>query len=89
MAAQVAFCHLSSDFPPFFGMLVCLSPSVLYSDVMVAGGTEGALSPLSLSGFCRMKALSTRYNEAPHLVCVSLEDFELQLIRILLGIPSI
>jgi 3-oxoacyl-[acyl-carrier-protein] synthase II len=33
-------------------------------DVMVAGGTEAAISPAGMAGFCSMKALSTR-NDAP------------------------
>jgi 3-oxoacyl-[acyl-carrier-protein] synthase II len=34
------------------------------ADVMVAGGTEAAISPAGMAGFCSMKALSTR-NDAP------------------------
>ena len=34
------------------------------ADVMVAGGTEAAISPAGMAGFCSMKALSTR-NEEP------------------------
>ncbi|QDT00467.1 beta-ketoacyl-ACP synthase II [Adhaeretor mobilis] len=34
------------------------------ADVMVTGGTEAALTPIGLSGFANMKALSTR-NDAP------------------------
>ncbi|RMG41277.1 MAG: beta-ketoacyl-[acyl-carrier-protein] synthase II [Planctomycetota bacterium] len=34
------------------------------ADVMIAGGSEAALTPMALSGFARMKALSTR-NDAP------------------------
>jgi 3-oxoacyl-[acyl-carrier-protein] synthase II len=34
------------------------------ADVMVAGGTEAAISPAGMAGFCAMKALSTR-NDAP------------------------
>jgi 3-oxoacyl-[acyl-carrier-protein] synthase II len=34
-------------------------------DVVVAGGAEAAVTPLSLGGFCAMRALSTRYNDRP------------------------
>lgn len=34
------------------------------ADVMVAGGTEAAISPSAVAGFCSMKAMSTR-NEEP------------------------
>lgn len=34
------------------------------ADLMVAGGTEAALTPLGFGGFCNMKALSTR-NDCP------------------------
>jgi 3-oxoacyl-[acyl-carrier-protein] synthase II len=33
------------------------------ADVMVAGGSEAAITPMGLSGFARMNALSTRNNE--------------------------
>lgn len=33
------------------------------ADVMISGGAEAAISPLSLAGFCSMKALSTRNDE--------------------------
>ena len=32
------------------------------ADIMIAGGSEGAVTPLGLAGFCNMKALSTRNN---------------------------
>lgn len=34
------------------------------AEVMLAGGTEAAISPIAVAGFCSMKALSTR-NDAP------------------------
>jgi 3-oxoacyl-[acyl-carrier-protein] synthase II len=33
------------------------------ADVMIAGGTEASITPLSIAGFCSMKALSTRNDE--------------------------
>ena len=35
------------------------------ADVMVAGGTEGAISELGIGGFCAMRALSTKRNDEP------------------------
>lgn len=36
------------------------------ADVMIAGGTEAAITPLGFAGFCMMKALSTRNDDAEH-----------------------
>jgi len=36
------------------------------ADVMMAGGTEGVVTPLAVGGFCAMRALSTR-NDEPEL----------------------
>lgn len=35
------------------------------ADVMIAGGSEAVITPLTIGGFCAMKALSTR-NDEPH-----------------------
>jgi 3-oxoacyl-[acyl-carrier-protein] synthase II len=35
------------------------------ADVVVAGGTEGAISEFAIGGFCMLKALSTAYNDTP------------------------
>jgi len=35
------------------------------ADVMIAGGSEAAITPLSFAGFCAMKAMNTQFNDNP------------------------
>lgn len=35
------------------------------ADVMIAGGSEAAITEMGLAGFCNMKALSTKFNDTP------------------------
>ncbi len=39
------------------------------ADVAISGGTEAAITKLSVAGFCRIQALSTAYNDTPSLAC--------------------
>lgn len=35
------------------------------ADVMIAGGSEAALTPLCFAGFCALTAMATKYNDTP------------------------
>jgi 3-oxoacyl-[acyl-carrier-protein] synthase II len=35
------------------------------ADVMIAGGADASLTPLTMAGFCALRALSTAFNHAP------------------------
>eukprot|EP00002_Diphylleia_rotans_P029312 TRINITY_DN5961_c0_g1_i2.p1 TRINITY_DN5961_c0_g1~~TRINITY_DN5961_c0_g1_i2.p1 ORF type:complete len:277 (+),score=60.40 TRINITY_DN5961_c0_g1_i2:88-918(+) len=35
------------------------------ADVMLAGGTEACIGPVSFAGFCKLKALATKFNDDP------------------------
>ena len=37
------------------------------ADVMLCGSAESCIDAISINGFCRMGALSTQYNDTPHL----------------------
>jgi 3-oxoacyl-[acyl-carrier-protein] synthase II len=39
------------------------------ADVIIAGGTEAAVSRMGIAGFCSCRALSTKYNDAPENAC--------------------
>lgn len=36
-----------------------------YADVMVCGGAEAPINPLAVAGFCRLRALTTTFNDDP------------------------
>ncbi|XP_067022054.1 3-oxoacyl-[acyl-carrier-protein] synthase, mitochondrial-like isoform X2 [Acropora muricata] len=36
------------------------------ADVMVTGGVEACIVPVSMAGFCKMRALTTKFNDRPH-----------------------
>jgi 3-oxoacyl-[acyl-carrier-protein] synthase II len=39
------------------------------ADVMLTGGTEGAITEYGIGGFCQLKALSTGFNDNPQHAC--------------------
>ncbi len=39
------------------------------ADILVTGGTEGAITQLAAGGFCKIHALSTKYNDTPEKAC--------------------
>ncbi len=39
------------------------------ADVVITGGTEAAITPVAIGGFCALGALSTKYNDTPGKAC--------------------
>lgn len=39
------------------------------ADIMLAGGSEAAITQLGFAGFCAMRAMSTQYNDTPERAC--------------------
>jgi 3-oxoacyl-[acyl-carrier-protein] synthase II len=37
------------------------------ADIMICGGTEASIDPISIAGFSRMRALTTKYNDEPQI----------------------
>lgn len=35
------------------------------ADIMIAGGSEACIDPISMNGFCRLRAMSTNFNDTP------------------------
>ncbi len=76
MAAGIVSINLGLKGPSFSTVSACTTGShnigeaarhIIYGDVdvMLAGGCEKGSTPLAMSGFCALKALSTNYNDCP------------------------
>lgn len=78
MAAGIVSINLGLKGPSFSTVSACTTGShnigeaarhIMYGDVdvMLAGGCEKGSTPLAMSGFCALKALSTNHNNSPAL----------------------
>ena len=45
------------------------------ADLMLTGGTEATISPIGIEGFVACKALSTKYNDEPHLASRPFDEY--------------
>lgn len=79
MAAGLTAIHLGAKGPNSCTVTACAAGSNAigdafrlvqggYAQAMICGGTEAAITPLSMAGFASARALSTR-NDEPHLAC--------------------
>jgi 3-oxoacyl-[acyl-carrier-protein] synthase II len=78
MASGVVGIELGARGPNYAIVSACASASHAISDairilrlgeadIMVAGGSEAAITELGYAGFCSMKAMSTSFNDTPEL----------------------
>ena len=80
MAAGLTAIHLGAKGPNSCSVTACAAGSNAigdafrlvqrgYAQAMICGGTEAAVTPLSLAGFAACKALSTRNDDPLHACC--------------------
>ncbi|MFA6431993.1 MAG: beta-ketoacyl-ACP synthase II [Candidatus Margulisiibacteriota bacterium] len=77
MAAGIASIHIGAKGPNFCVVSACASGTHSIgeayktiqrgaADIMVAGGTEAAITPLGIASFCAARALSTKNDDPKH-----------------------